>query len=296
MLKSLSDWLSHGILSYLEKPTGRYAPFFTPGLDIIAASLQPCDVLLIEGNSRLSAIIKHLTQSTWSHAALYVGDHFGAPPRGEEARVLIEAEAAPGVIASPLSKYAKFNIRVCRPVGLTDAERRKVIAYAAQRLGMQYDSQQVIDVARYLLPYPPVPVSLRRRLLAVGSGDPTRAICSTLIGEAFASIRYPILPENAIINGKSYAIAPYVKAESEHIRRRGLFTPRDFDVSPYFEIVKPQFAQDFDYRALKWRPDHVHMAGCDCGETRPQVPVAAMNAATARRAPRGVQGPAATHP
>jgi hypothetical protein len=280
MVCALSDWLSHRILSYLEHPTGRYAPFFTPGIAVIAENLQPCDVILVEGNSRLSAIIKHLTQSTWSHAALYVGDYFGAPPAGQEPLALIEAEAAPGVIASPLSKYAKFNIRVCRPVGLTDAERRKVIEYAAQRLGRQYDSKQVIDVARYLFPYPPVPISMRRRLLAVGSGDPTRAICSTLIGEAFASIRYPILPENAIINGKSYAIAPYVKAESDHIRRRGLFTPRDFDVSPYFEIVKPQFAEDFDYRALKWRPDHVHADGCGGGD-RSHVPAAAMSPAPA---------------
>ena len=28
--------------------------------------------------------------------------------------------------------------------------------------------------------------------------------------------------------------------------------PRDFDISPYFEIVKPTIVQGFDYTALHW--------------------------------------------
>ena len=64
-------------------------------------------------------------------------------------------------------------------------------------------------------------------LLAIGSGDPTRAICSTLIAEAFESIRYPILPESVSRDGKTYGIAPFVQSEIEHIRQHGLFTPRD---------------------------------------------------------------------
>ena len=43
------------------------------------------------------------------------------------------------------------------------------------------DLKNVFDLARYLFPVPPVPSRLRRRLIALGSGDPTRAICSTVI-------------------------------------------------------------------------------------------------------------------
>lgn len=32
-------------------------------------------------------------------------------------------------------------------------------------------------------------------MIALGSGEPTKAICSTLIARAFQSIRYPILPQ-----------------------------------------------------------------------------------------------------
>ena len=36
----------------------------------LRATLQPGDVLLVEGNNHISGVIKYLTQSTWSHAAL----------------------------------------------------------------------------------------------------------------------------------------------------------------------------------------------------------------------------------
>jgi hypothetical protein len=106
-----------------------------------------------------------------------------------------------------------------------------------------------------MFPYPPVPVSWRRRMLAIGSGDPTKAICSALIGEAFSSIRYPVLPERIAVGGNIYGVGPYVEDELEHIRKSGLYTPRDFDVSPYFMVVKPTIEAGFDHHALKWSND-----------------------------------------
>ena len=32
-----------------------------------------------------------------------------------------------------------------------------------------------------------------------------------------------------------------------------LFTPRDFDLSPYFAVVKPTIEKGFDYRRLNWQ-------------------------------------------
>jgi hypothetical protein len=259
MFDHLAQYISAGIIRYLSRPTARYAPFFAPDPEVTRRSLLPGDVVLIEGNTRLSAIIKFLTQSTWSHASLYVGERPGdrGPTHGDapdaEPNVLLEAEAEGGVITSPLSKYAHFNMRICRPAGLDAEARQKVVDYALARIGKQYDTRQILDLARYLFPYPPVPVWFRRRMLAIGAGDPTRAICSTLIAGAFASIRYPILPERISLGDKTYGIAPFVQREVEHIRRHGLYTPRDFDVSPYFEIIKPSI-EGFDYRTLVWQP------------------------------------------
>ena len=109
--------------------------------------------------------------------------------RDGEPLVLVEAELGHGVIASPLSKYATYNTRICRPVGLTAEDRGKVIRYAIERIGYAYDLKNIIDLMRYFLPQPPVPASWRRRMIALGSGEPTRAICSSLIAQAFESGR-----------------------------------------------------------------------------------------------------------
>jgi hypothetical protein len=253
MYQQLKQWISDQILRYLDTPTHRYAPFFAPPISVLRQCLEPGDILLIEGNTRLSATIKYLTQSTWSHAALYVGESAEKDcPDPNASNTLLEASAQHGVILVPLLKYAQFNTRICRPVGLNSSERQKVVDYAMARVGTLYDTKQIIDLARYLFPYPPVPVFLRRRMLAIGSGDSTRAICSTLIAAAFESIHYPILPES--VDGASYGIAPFVERESDHIRRHGLFTPRDFDISPYFAVIKPVIDKDFDFHKLQWSP------------------------------------------
>lgn len=250
MYQQLKQWIGDRILRYLDRPARRYAPFFAPPIDVLRRCIEPGDILLIEGNTRLSAVIKYLTQSTWSHAALCISDAIAANKNGDEQNVLLEASTQHGVALVPLSKYANFNTRICRPVGLTESEREGVISYAVARIGVQYDTKQILDLARYLFPYPPVPVFLRRRLLAIGSGDPTRAICSTLIAQAFESIRYPILPES--VDGTTYGIAPFVERESDHIRRHGLYTPRDFDVSPFFDVLKPTIKNGFNFHKLEW--------------------------------------------
>ena len=39
----------------------------------ISFEIRPCDVLLVEGRSHVSDVIKTITQSIWTHAALYIG-------------------------------------------------------------------------------------------------------------------------------------------------------------------------------------------------------------------------------
>ncbi|MGA8612849.1 MAG: pentapeptide repeat-containing protein [Xanthobacteraceae bacterium] len=250
-LKRFVDYISDQIVAYLSRPLARYEPLFAPDPAVVRKALKPGDILLIEGNTRLSATIKHLTQSTWSHATLCVGERPGDNAPSGEPNILLEADIATGVVTVPLTKYASFHTRICRPVGLDAEGAQKVVDYALKRIGQQYDSKRIVDLARYLFPYPEVPVWLRRRMLTIGSGDPTKAIATTLIAEAFASIHYPILPERASINGKTYSIAPYAQSEFDHIRTYGMYTPRDFDVSPFFEIVKPTIFSGLDSHAVE---------------------------------------------
>ena len=105
----------------------------------------------------------------------------GEQEDASESNLLIETDLADGVIAVPISKYHSFNTRICRPLDSTEDDRQKVAAFMVDRLGMHHDPKNVIDLLRYLMPAPPVPTRRRRRMLALGSGDPTRAICSTII-------------------------------------------------------------------------------------------------------------------
>lgn len=220
----------------------------------LSRSLQPGDVLLVEGNSTFSTAIKYLTQSSWSHAALYVGDALPPVDEGEEQPVLVEADINEGVRGVGLALYTPRHTRICRPVGLNQNEITSVINYAVSRMGYKYDLQNIIDLARYLLPTPPVPLRFRRRLLSLGSGDPTLAICSSLIAQAFQSIKYPILPETRIQKSSTPSCINCHK-EILHIRHHSLFTPRDFDVSPYFQIIKPTLECGFDPHTLPWAED-----------------------------------------
>jgi hypothetical protein len=251
MLDTLRHSISKALASYLNQTRGQYTGFSVTPIRRLKTILRPADILLIEGNTRISTAIKYLTQSTWSHAAFYVGDVLNP---GSES-MLIEADMEKGVIAVPLSTYRNFNTRICRPIGLTDEHRQSAADFMISRIGLQYDLKNVFDLARYPLPTPPVPVRWRRQMLALGSGDPTRAICSSLIAQAFQSIQYPILP-NLRESDDGGPISARDRAENIFdIRHHSLYTPRDFDLSPYFSIVKPTLDGGFDYRQLTWYED-----------------------------------------
>src|SRR5215471_6324154 len=239
------DWIGQLLASYLQKEVPGNEPFPPSDPESLRSVIEPGDVLLVEGNNRISGIIKYLTQSTWSHSALYVGPIDGALEEDGEPHVLIEAYVGDGVISAPLSKYFAYHTRVCRPVGLSYEDRNTVCRYAINRIGFGYDTKNILDLMRFLIPLP-VPQRWRRRMIALGSGDPTRMICSALIAQAFETVRYPILPRITRAGSRAE------RRESLHIRDSSLYMPRDFDISPYFEVVKPTIVRGFDYTMLHW--------------------------------------------
>lgn len=239
------DSLGHRIARYLDKPVPGYKPFTPSDPAVLRATLKPGDVLLVEGNNHVSGVIKYLTQSTWSHAALYVGAIGDRTAEDGEPLVLIEANIGKGVVGAPLSKYFHYHTRICRPTGLTEDDCIRVCAYAMERIGFDYDLKNIIDLLRYLFPMP-VPQRWRRRMMALGSGHPTRIICSALIAQAFEVVRYPILPKVTRVESEA------AREELLEIRHSSLYAPRDFDISPYFEVVKPTLIAGFDYRKMNW--------------------------------------------
>jgi len=257
---SVFDRIGRKFAVYLERPTPGYEPFTPSDPAALSASLRPGDVLLVEGNNRISGVIKYLTQSTWSHAALYVGKIDGKTGPDGEAHVLIEANIEDGVVSVPLSKYGQYHTRICRPIGLEVEDCNKVCSYAIECIGLDYDLKNITDLMRYLMPLP-VPQRWRRRMMSLGSGDPTRMICSALIAQAFEAVRYPILPKVTRMESRA------ARRDILEIRHSSLYAPRDFDISPYFAVVKPTIENGFDYRALHWAdlPRRAHAAYEDGG-------------------------------
>jgi hypothetical protein len=233
------------IAHYLNREEEGYEPFTPSDPGALRAALKPGDVLLVEGNSHVSGVIKYLTQSTWSHAALYVGPIGERTAEDGEPLVLVEANLGQGVVGAPLSKYQRHHTRICRPIGLTEDDCARVCTYAAERIGFDYDVKNIFDLLRYLFPLP-VPQRWRRHMMSLGSGHPTRIICSALIAQAFEHVRYPILPKITRLNSET------ARRDILEIRHSSLYAPRDFDISPYFALVKPTIERGFDYRCMAW--------------------------------------------
>lgn len=245
------NWLSRRLAAYLSKQVTRHS-IRTSTWQAFRETVRPGDVLLMEGDTRISVAIKYLTQSTWSHAALYLGPDAGLGQAADgEFNVLVEADLEEGIRPLPLCFYRHTHIRICRPIALSGNDIQQLVDYSKSRLGHQYDLKNVWDLARYLCPTPPVSSRYRRSLLALGSGDPTRAICSTFIAEGFQLLRYPILPVN-IADAEDNPDHDAHQRECFKIRHHSLFAPRDFDASPYFDVIKPTLEQGFDYRQFGW--------------------------------------------
>ena len=258
----------------LTKPRGTYHHLLPNDPENLRRGLRPGDVILVDGDQRVSEVIKYLTQSSWSHSVLYVGDELLrrhpeqraalVAQHGRDAHhMFIEALLEEGVTASPLAKYADFNLRVCRPIGLQPDDLRRVLDEVLAQLGQHYDVKNLLDLARYFFPVSLIPRRFRRRALQLGSGLTTQVICSSLIGRAFQNVGFPILP----LTSPGPVPAPRYRFRDRLLRRTpppyatvfrrqlpALITPRDFDLSPYFEATKFHLveATQFDYRRIRW--------------------------------------------
>ena len=116
---TLLDRFGRFLAGRLQQESSGYEPYTPSDPETLRRTLQPGDVLLVEGNQRISSAIKYLTQSTWSHSALYVGDALPEAGEGEDRPRLVEVNLGEGCVAVPLSKYASYNTRICRASGLS---------------------------------------------------------------------------------------------------------------------------------------------------------------------------------
>ena len=250
------NWIRKAVIGWLQHK--RPLPS-TPLSDFerIRHEVRPCDVILVEGRSRVSEVIKLVTQSTWSHAALYIGRlHDIEDPLLQDSlrkhyigtsdkQLIIESELGMGTVVRPLTTYEEEHLRICRPRGLGYSDSQEIVRYAIGRLGTAYDVRQIFDLLRFLFPWFIMPRRWRSSLFSTNPGVSTHTVCSTMIAEAFGSIQFPILPLVKRVEGNKVRL---------YMRNPKLCVPSDFDYSPYFDIIKYPFLDIHDYAEQRLEP------------------------------------------
>lgn len=252
------DWLWEQGIDWLNTTPDPQDFSAVCNFDFLEREVRPADVILFAGQSRVSRVIQTVVLSPWTHAALYVGrlndirdprarSRLAAHYNGDLSEPLvIESLLGYGTIVTPLRRYRGEHLRICRPAGLTWRDSDKVVNFAIEHLGMGYDVRQLLDLARFLFPYAILPRRWRSSLFQHNAGEPTHIVCSSMIARCFQQVHYPILP--VVHNEKN----DEVRFHERHFR---LFTPDDFDYSPYFSVIKhPAWSVGSEpaYRTLPW--------------------------------------------
>ncbi|MGR9108566.1 MAG: YiiX/YebB-like N1pC/P60 family cysteine hydrolase [Gammaproteobacteria bacterium] len=211
----------------------------TSDLSRIIREIRPGDVLVIEGRSFFSRLVMLFTRSPWTHCALYVG-HSADILKHQHKRIaeesdphshgawLIEANLGEGVVASPLEKYARHNVRICRPRNLSTRARQKAISKALSYLDDKYNLLLIFRLAAYLM----VRWAFQfddRGISHLFWDTSRRVICTSLIWRSFYSVRFVVFP-----------LGDRFKSDQHHLQKGTTFlTPSIFLQSPNFQVIRP---------------------------------------------------------
>ena len=193
---------------------------------------QPCDVILVRGNQRISRIIQTLTTSPFSHAAIYWGEG-----------LIIEAEPE-GILVSPIDKYLHLDIRLSRPVMIDEEGLEKVKTFMIQKL-VEQPKYDLANLERLLFKYLYIKVRPDTKVYLGGNTEFEQYyICSGLIAHAFQVAGYPVSPTMRFKSHKAPLSIPleepkdFLRLVVHHAKNYSQITPADFDSSPFFAAIK----------------------------------------------------------
>ena len=153
-------WLKNRLSTFLMQAR---PPRDVPLSDIhqLSQNLEAADVVLVEGLTRVSDVIRWVTHSPWTHAALHIGRldqiedsalravverHYRGP---NDVPLLVESYLNEGTIVQPISVYSHHHLRIARPRGLKPQDANAVVAYAISRVGVPYNVRQIFDLLRF---------------------------------------------------------------------------------------------------------------------------------------------------
>jgi len=248
-IQKLALHLRDSVFKRLEAPRRNYEKIMINNMDNLHRVIRKGDIILVEGNSEISRMIKLFTQSSWSHSAIYVGDELvrKGEIRGESLikqfgndahHMLVEAFTDSGVTAAPIRKYQDFNIRVCRPYGLVPQDTDAVLTDVIGNLGKQYDHRNIIDLGLMLLP--PLLNPFKKRTI------------HACLGNCIQRVGYPIIPALGPIPSQASTHHNNPYGASLIMRHYSQIMPKHFDISPNFQIIKFNIIEggEFNYKTL----------------------------------------------
>jgi len=218
LLRRLRSRAIGAVALYLAQPVSQPGASSTADPLSLSSILLPGDVLLTDGKTRAAAIVRRITRSPWSHVSMYVGPLEPGP----DPRCIVEADVAAGVQAVRLSELKVLHMRVLRPTGLGEVERRRLADWVTSRIGGDYDLAHAWVLATKLLRLPLGPRTWPAVSMAQSA---TRFICSSLLAQAFMVVGYPIMP---------MLIGLRETGTGDHL----FVTPHDFQSASVFEVVK----------------------------------------------------------
>ena len=202
VLKRIVDYFTH----LLTTPRGFAEPVEASNLAALKSRLRVGDVVLASGTARISAVVKILTLSPWSHVVMYVGDcrHLLSEAEidewksrfGEESlrHLVIDADPVRRVHLKPLDDFAGTMVRQCRAAALSPEDLNTVVDTALSQLGRQYDIKHIIRLLFFFaFPWEILPEAFRLFITDFALSENDR-ICSRVLSEAFHSVGYPIRP------------------------------------------------------------------------------------------------------
>ncbi len=219
MLTRASRRLLAASTLYLAQPIKHSVTDPSADPQSLAAVLKRGDVLLTHGNSRFAALIKCVTRSPWSHVSMYVGPLDDGP----DPLCVVEADIAAGVRSIRLSELNALQVRVLRPIGLTDTDRARLAHWVVGQIGSEYDLAHAWRLLRNVLRLL-LPVRFRSAPGTIAL-NAKRFICCSLLAHAFAWVGYSVLPDKA-------GLSLTVTADATHL------IPSDFERASLFEVVE----------------------------------------------------------
>jgi hypothetical protein len=229
LLNRITEKTEHYIRSYvigklLQRRTA-YRLLYRNDMEVLKRTLRPGDIILIDGDYWVSDWIKVFSYHTWTHCAMWVGDSPALPPGVNKEFVqpggnIVEAMMKEGVIVTSLEKYRDFNLRICRPMGMARNDLRRVIQFVLEHVGSGYDEDNVTQFVHFTFANDYDPTR------SMGNVEQSRYTCSSLLASAFESVGFPVLHFFDKVSES------HVAYHATHIQ------PKDFDLSPNFQVIK----------------------------------------------------------